>query len=1077
MKSLPLLGRCLFVLTVALSTLMARAQTPFFTEWFVDSKPDSYPAGKKDFPEAGDDSKPPSSAHLTHVSTFGQPYGNARVFASPQEAKPDVGIFPGAKYGTFLNINGTAVGTLVPVNAKTDGPHDVYVRFTAANSVANKDGTLLFGGTDLLDINVRQSKLSGFDGVRILLHADGNLRVFNNDEWQQAVTIKDTGLNATGVFDFVARDSGDVITFFVNGKKVGEFKSTNGAANAGFVQVGVGSYVGVKVAVIAVTAAKLDVEPVAPTTAPSADASTRGAAEAAAVAVLMESFEPLPVPANLPMTFIAPVCPQWANARGYYDMYRVCKDRPFATGTFDDPAEWQLRTLTRLLPGSALAIDLLPDAPDSAAAISMYSRYFELAKKIPGAKVLPLVDIVQPDSARPIDRERYAYEFLKTILERYGTDEHWLRFEGVPVIVDYNFGGLGSEGVGRVSARLAADGFKFYWLGDYTANVKWTVKGEITADHINQTLKYTSGLFSFCPPLRVMEGDFNAFANVDAVVRSFGPGRALGVATAPGHYSSRLGQRNLVAARGTAALRESLDAVLAMKSKPALLSAQTWNDHLEAAHFEPSYKHTTALLEIVASYVQSINGTPHATDSQPHVIVSYPKTVMAGTPVRFELLNLHLATPFGTLRATLAVSDRSGRVLTQSEVLLDGTGRDVQVIDWIPPSELARSLVDITVTIDADGPTPFRKTYINLPQLPVLSSIDSQILDPLTYSVPLHRLYTADRVAMRFNGVERVAGTTAPRTLSLTSHSLQQSQRLVGVAYNRSGMVINEPDPDTSIGGLIDNAPSDPSWQLGPSMDYYSALAEFDDGSIAYAAGDLCPADERIFTDYHFFREWEWPIVKIGRDKLVDRSGRGQHGTLKQAAESTGSLPQWTRIGYLYDALSFDGIGSFVEIPTTAYPAGPLTVELLVKPAQIGRTQNLVVQGGDAASITLLDDGTVRLSRVNESRERVSVTSHTSLRSDSWAYIVGTFDGQFLRLYVDGVLQGEMPCIGLRSVESSRLGAPVWVDRGDPVGFFKGMVALLRVRQGATDSPTIETDSKTLLSTFGAITPMRADNR
>lgn len=767
-------------------------------------------------------------------------------------------------------------------------------------------------------------------------------------------------------------------------------------------------------------------------------------------------YQPNPPKVNS-ITFFAPVMAQWASARGYYDYYRTTKDRPFAIGADEDPVRWQIDTLTKLVPGSAMPIDLLPDTSGSQAAIRQFTRYLKAANTNPQARVLPLIDIIQPRSASVAAREDAVVHFLKTILEQAGDDPHWLRLNEVPIIVDYHMGGLGPDSIGRISARLSAQGFRFHWICDFTANIDWAVFGKTDSEKLNKILQQSAGLYAFLPPLRLIDGDFNAFAQVDQTVAGFGQHRLLGVAVGGGHYSCRLSQRNYVDALGTARLRMSLDAALAMPRRPQFVSAQTWNDYQEGAHVEPFYKHTTALLEIIASSMRSLRGQADPDDSQPHLIVSYAKNIMAGCPIRIEVLNLPVSPVFETIDLKVALLGEDGNAVYQTQMTLDGKSRDAKTVEWTAPAELARTLLDVRIEALNSGGRIFHRTYRNLPQIPVLDVSDSQLIDPLTYSVPLHRLYSNSLVRLRTDG----SGATANRTRLPRKRSVDvgaSAPPVAGVSFMRSGIVINDPTSDSSQ-GVIDNMPGDPSWPTPPEAEYDGALVAFHNGEIAYAQGDFYTPDpnRRAWADWHFLREWQWPIVKIGADRLIDRSGRGLHGKLAKAEDKSGKAPAWVNLAPLLDALEFDGIASQVDLPITALPAGPMTLQLLIKPAEIGRPQALFIQGGDAASLAINSDGTLRLTRVNAQRRAVVINGTRVLTAGRWAHVAAVFDGAKIRLYVDGSPDGEADCIGLRSVEWVRFGSP----QGS-LGAFKGLLAILCGQQGASTAQQLLFDAEQL---------------
>ena len=1001
-------------------------------------------------------------------------YGDVRVFDDKggKGNTPDVTMFPGsgqpARFGSF---SGSQLVTKDPYK----GNYDLELEFTYQPT--DHPAELGNSVVQMMQIELRKNDRKGQDdGLTIHIYKTGEMAMWDGKvQTIPKYELKNTGFNGTDVFTLRIAHSDKGLRFFVNGVDKGFIATTFGNSNAGYISFGRTSprdYNSLKIKRISI--GSKDSPATRPVETPRPAAAV--VPDAAAMAALLASYKPLQPPANLPLIVLTDACPQWASPRGYFDYYRLSKDRPFAVGDFQNPKRWQLQTLARELPSSAMIIDLVVGPPDGQGAANIFREYLESAKGIAGSRVLPMCDIVQPDSAPAAEREDLAYRFFKDLLVRFGSNPNWLKLEGVPVIIDYNFGGLTAQGVGRVSSRLAGDGLNFYWFGDYTQYVDWTCNGNSDPAKRREELKYLSGFVSFTAPIRVTEGDFNAFANVNKVVQEFPERRLYGVATTPGHYSARMGQRNHVSARGTATMRDSLDAMLALRPAPAFISPQTWNDYVEAAHFEPSFKHTTALLEIVRSYTQSLTAQPHDADIQPHVIASYHKNTVAGSPFSFELLNLPVAKPFGAINATIVLRSSAGEILARLPFVLKGEDHMAQSVSWTPAAGLARTMVDVQVELAAESPK-FKKTYLNLPPVPVLGLSDGQLVDLLTYSVPLHRLHVSGPVKLLVNGKPGVEQTISPRLLSLSADA--SGSKLSGIAYMRSGAVINDPTPETAQSAVLDNWPGDPSWPTPPRYEYYGTLAQFEDGSIAYSNGYVFADDpqDRVWADYYFKKEDQYPQVKMGQDKLVDRSGRSIHGTLRQAVEGKGQSPQWESVGLLHDALAFDGVSSAVELPITAYPAGPLSIELMIKPADVNRVQNVLAQGGNAASIRLLANGTLSAMRCNEVRKDDVAQGKTAIAAGAWTYVVVTFDGSRLSLYVNGKLDCEVPSFGLRSIEGSRLGAPVWFNRGDSTGFYKGQIARFRILQGATPAEQISRDAGQLLATYGLPTLTAGQSR
>jgi len=74
------------------------------------------------------------------------------------------------------------------------------------------------------------------------------------------------------------------------------------------------------------------------------------------------------------------------------------------------------------------------------------------------------------------------------------------------------------------------------------------------------------------------------------------------------------------------------------------------------------------------------------------------------------------------------------------------------------------------------------------------------------------------------------------------------------------------------------------------------------------------------------------------------------------------------------------------------------------------------------------------------------VDSSVQLQTGTWQYVVGTYDGSSLKVYVNGALTGSNPASGTIDVNSM----PVWVGKGtvsnnDATDGFRGTIDNLRI--------------------------------
>ena len=779
----------------------------------------------------------------------------------------------------------------------------------------------------------------------------------------------------------------------------------------------------------------------------------------AANVMAADDWSPLPRPADWPFTVTTAPCPFWASPSCDHDYYVQCKDRPIMTGDPSKGMVWQLEQLQRWLPGGVVAADIFADVK-KAAAPGPFGGYMEAAHGVPGSRICPLLDIVQPSTETPEKKEESTYKLWKLLLEKYGSDPCWFNVGGIPVITDYACGGLGPEGVARVSKRLTADGFKFYWISDAIGGLLFALDGKNDKERIEKAMLCTSGVLQFGPPVNHSLG---GWAEQRKIFDSLPSPRVLGFGVSSGSYSARGNQRNYVSARGTELLRRDLELMVLLKGDA--VNTQTWNDYVESAHFEPSYKHTSSLLEIVRYYAEERVGAQHPADSQPHLYISYRKNIFAGEPLEIELLNLPVAKPFGELDAAIILRDSSGKELSRLPVKLDGGKAEAKVVSWPVPSGIVREMLDVQVELSG----AFSKRYLNLPPIPVVS--DGRYADPLTFTVPLHRLFTAAPLRLAINGASADIAALMPRLLSVSASGAPATD---GVSYLKSGSIINDPSP-FSREPVMENYPDDGLRNCALPAEYYGALSQFADGSIAYSNGLWCdvPGQARVHADYWFkdFVPWSSGYGEEWKGKLWDRGGRKYHGTLKSNVPN-GALPEWVGVGYFHKALRFDGKGAVVDLPgAMGFPIGPATVELMLKPEAVGKAQAILCEGGELINVYLEADGKIRLRHCNSRRLYDDLVGNTALTPGKWTYVAGTYDMTKMRLYVDGKLDGEIATDGIRPNEGARIGYRFWggVDpRQGDWGYYQGLLAHLRLLQGASKPEEIAHDAKELLDVYGA---------
>ncbi|EIP99189.1 hypothetical protein OpiT1DRAFT_03699 [Opitutaceae bacterium TAV1] len=796
------------------------------------------------------------------------------------------------------------------------------------------------------------------------------------------------------------------------------------------------------------------------------------------IRILIASFS-FPVFGFQPLSAVPPfvlfhACPQWASAQGHQDYYRYSYDRPFAPGN-DAPPVWQLRTLVREIPDSVFGTYLFLQNPDGIEQLSaIFERYLEAARAVPGARIAPILHIIGDKTLRYEKLEK----LTTLLLDRYAGHPSWFRMTTdasnsslLPVIFDYAAGGLdlAQDEPAKLIRSLRARGRDFIWLSHVSAGLPWAVNGAVKPEQIDAIQQAADGVYNFAQPL---DAGLRGFADMAAAARRT-PRKLYGAGFNPGYYASRLNARNYISARGTWTLRQALEKIAA--TRPDFLQAATWNDWVEATSFEPAYKHTTALLEIVRCYADRMFDRQPPRDDKPHIIVSYRKNIFPGEPLGFEILNLPVSPGYETVTGTLTLRNAVGYPLvTLPWGPISGRNAEAVTITWNVPVGTARDMLTPEVTVQA---ATFSQTYRQLAPVPVVTN--SVQADMLYFSVPLHRLLTGEQPVLLVNNrKETKVALPGPRLLQIAPPApANPAPSVTGISYLKNGFIINDPTPDTAARPVIDNWLSDPLHTGMITRDYYGALVSYADGTIAYSTG--CWAADAARPDtiasYQFELESAFPKTKVGRDKLIDTSGHAFHGTL--GAPDKTARPAWKNLSDRWDALEFNGKNTFVNIPLSAMPAGPVTVQLLVLPAEKpGRLQELFMQRGANLSLRITAGGKFEARRLNARRSFDTVPGTTILQPGQWYHITATYDMTRLRLYVNGIEEASVPSDGLRSPEQIRLGGPFGetandsiIDRTRNNSYFKGRIGRLCILGGPASPDAIADDHRELAKILAAL--------
>ncbi|MBI2658548.1 LamG domain-containing protein [Candidatus Woesearchaeota archaeon] len=143
-------------------------------------------------------------------------------------------------------------------------------------------------------------------------------------------------------------------------------------------------------------------------------------------------------------------------------------------------------------------------------------------------------------------------------------------------------------------------------------------------------------------------------------------------------------------------------------------------------------------------------------------------------------------------------------------------------------------------------------------------------------------------------------------------------------------------------------------------------------------------------------------------NRTYDRSPYGNDGTLVKMNEGNDTVVNntaWANGKYGY-GMGFDGIDSYVDLGMSNFTTRYATIEAWIYPKNlIGTTQGIVTKSAssDNGFQLRIESSTIRWYSP-DTTPTFSFLSSSSLRNNTWTYVVGTFDGSTAKIYLNGVL-------------------------------------------------------------------------
>jgi len=255
------------------------------------------------------------------------------------------------------------------------------------------------------------------------------------------------------------------------------------------------------------------------------------------------------------------------------------------------------------------------------------------------------------------------------------------------------------------------------------------------------------------------------------------------------------------------------------------------------------------------------------------------------------------------------------------------------------------------------------------------------------------------------------------------------------IRYFDVGTPVNDPPVITLLSPPQDSSTSNHRMALSaevddPEGDLMTVWVYGD----AVDASDLLYVEEDVVDPTTINHTWTAPVlgeesgVTAGLWHFDDGSGGTASDATSFGHDGTITGATWSPEGRFGYALDFDGTGDYVEIANTTdlQLTSDFTVEAWVRADNWPSGVMVILRKGSVDSINYLlrkDEDNLPSFQVKSTTtdSNFALGSATDWGSDEWHYVVGTWEGDSVKIYVDGALAGSDEASGTPLVDSEVL--------------------------------------------------------
>ncbi|MBD5781196.1 DUF1349 domain-containing protein [Pelagicoccus sp. NFK12] len=200
------------------------------------------------------------------------------------------------------------------------------------------------------------------------------------------------------------------------------------------------------------------------------------------------------------------------------------------------------------------------------------------------------------------------------------------------------------------------------------------------------------------------------------------------------------------------------------------------------------------------------------------------------------------------------------------------------------------------------------------------------------------------------------------------------------------------------------------------------------------------------------------PFEESEGDTVFDISANKNNGQLTSGAKRS-------ELGYNGNSVVFSGNGGHVNLGKIDIPGSAMTLAAWVNPDDYGVSDARIISKASGTSdnehywmiSTTAVDGEIRLRlrlKTSDGNTKTLVGTTNLLTLEDWYHVAATYDGEYMRLFIDGVVDAELPAVG-KIIQNSNVSAALG-DQPQGGNNFDGRIDDLRIFSIALSSSELQ---------------------